>query len=267
MISPQGPTTAGRPPRPGRASPPVADDRRDFEARRRELAAGMAADAGLAERAREVVVASDRHDWSYQWSWLGVPIIQMPPDVVVLQELIWECRPQLVVETGVARGGSVVLSASILQLLGEGEVLAVDVDVRPHNRDSIESHPLASRITLVEGSSTDPGVVARVAEAAAGVERVMVVLDSDHTHDHVLAELRAYGPLVTPGQFLVVADTMVEDIPVQAHRPRPWGPGNSPGSALAAYLAETERFAPDPFYNAKLLTTASPGGYLRCVGG
>ena len=241
----------------------MTDDRAQFERERREAAARMAGDQELAKAALEVNFAADEHDWSYQWSWLGLPVIQMPTDIVALQEVIWETRPQLVIETGVARGGSLVLYASILELLGEGEVLGIDIDIRAHNREAIEAHPLAHRIRMVEGSSLDKAVLGEVRRTAEAVERVMVVLDSDHTHDHVLAELRAYGPLVTVGQFLVVADTFVEHIPLQEHRRRAWGPGDNPGTALRAWLDEVEGFEPDPFVNAKLLLTASPGGYLR----
>jgi cephalosporin hydroxylase len=246
-------------------APPAAieDDRAEFEVRRQELAAGMAADPELRALARELLVASDRHDWSYQWTWLGVPIIQMPPDIVVLQEIIWRCRPDLIIETGVARGGSLVFEASMLQLLGHGRVLGIDIDIRPHNRASIEDHPLAHRIDLLQGSSIDDGLLAQVHAAAGRAERVMVILDSNHTHEHVLAELRAYAPLVTEGQFLVVADTMVEVVPPQQHRPRPWGPGDNPMTALDAFLAETDTFVEDEFVNAKVLVTASPRGYLR----
>lgn len=243
----------------------MADDRAEFERSKREAAARMAADESLAARALDLNAAADRHDWSYQWTWLGLPVIQMPPDIVVLQEVIWETRPQLVIETGIARGGSLVLYASILELVGEGEVLGIDVDIRAHNREAIEAHPLAKRIRMIEGSSLDDDVVAQARAAAANVERVMVVLDSNHTHAHVLAELRAYGPLVTVSQFLVVADTFVEQIPAQGHRPREWGPGDNPATALGAWLDEVDDFAPDPFVNAKLLLTASPGGYLRRV--
>jgi cephalosporin hydroxylase len=243
----------------------MTDDRAAFEQERRVAAAEMAADETLATAALAVNIAADRHDWSYQWSWLGLPVIQMPPDILTLQELIWENRPQLVIETGIARGGSLVLYASILELIGEGEVLGIDIDIRPHNRRAIEAHPLARRIHMVEGSSIDQAAVGEARRAASEVERVMVVLDSDHTHEHVLAELRAYAPLVTVGQFLIVADTFVEDIPPQEHRPRPWGPGNNPATALRAWLEESEGFEPDPFVNAKLLLSASSGGYVRRV--
>jgi cephalosporin hydroxylase len=244
----------------------VTGDRARFEEEKRLAAARMAADEELARSALDLNAAADRYDWSYQWSWLGLPVIQMPPDIVVLQEVIWETRPQLVIETGIARGGSLVLSASILELIGEGTVLGIDIDIRPHNREAIEAHPLARRVRMIEGSSVDGAVVAQARAAASEVERVMVILDSNHTHEHVLGELEAYARLVTVGQFLVVADTFVEDIPPQVHRPdRTWGPGNNPATALAAWLAETEGFEPDGFVNAKLLLTASPGGYLRRV--
>jgi cephalosporin hydroxylase len=241
------------------------DDREQFEATRRRSAAAMAGDEQLADDALALNVAADRHDWSYQWSWLGVPVIQMPPDIVALQEIIWETRPQLVIETGIARGGSLILSASILELIGEGEVLGIDIDIRAHNRETIEAHPLARRISMIEGPSLEDAVIDEARRAAAAVERVMVILDSNHTHEHVLGELRAYAPLVTVGQLLVVADTFVEEIPPQEHRPRPWGPGDNPATALRAWLPETDGFEADPFVNAKLLLTASPGGYLRRV--
>jgi cephalosporin hydroxylase len=244
----------------------MTDDRARFEEEKRSAAARMSADEELWRDALALNAAADRFDWSYQWSWLGLPVIQMPPDIVVLQEVIWETRPQLVIETGIARGGSLVLSASILELIGEGTALGIDIDIRPHNREAIESHRLARRIRMIEGSSVDENVVSQARASASEVERVMVILDSNHTHEHVLAELRAYAPLVTVGQFLVVADTFVDDIPPQAHRPdRPWGPGNNPATALAAWLEETDDFERDAFVNAKLLLTASPGGYLRRV--
>ena len=239
------------------------DDRQEFEAARREAAARMAADEHLRSLADELYRDADAHDWPYQWNWLGLPVIQMPPDIVALQEAIWTARPQLVIETGVARGGSLVLSASVLEILGEGEVLGIDVDIRAHNRAAIVNHPLAPRITLLEGDSLGQPVIGEARSRAAGRERVMVILDSDHSHEHVLGELRAYGPLVTPGQYLVVADTVLEEHPAPAHRARSWGTGNSPGSALRVWLAEHGGFEVDELLDAKLLVSASRGGYLR----
>ena len=239
------------------------DDRAGFRANNQEQAAAMAADTELMARATDLVVDADRYGYSYQWTWLGLPIIQMPPDILAMQEIIWATRPQIIIETGIARGGSVILSSSILQLIGEGKVIAVDVDIRAHNREAIEEHPLGHRIQMIEGSSIDPAVLQQVRDGATSAERVMVVLDSNHTHEHVLAELEAYASLVTPGQYLVVADTIVEHIPVQEHRPRPWGPGDNPHTALVEFASDHPEFEVDEHLNAKLLMTSSPGGYLR----
>lgn len=241
----------------------TGDDREQFAEEQRRYAAEIAADAELQRSALDTTAQADRHGYSYVWRWLGLPIIQMPTDVVALQEVIWDTRPQLIIETGVARGGSVVFFASILQLLGEGSVVGVDIDIRAHNRAAIEAHPLAHRVRLIEGSSLDGETVETVRRLAAGLERVMVVLDSNHTHEHVLGELHAYSQMVTPGQFLVVADTMVELLPEQTYRPRPWGLGNNAGTALEAFLKESDEFEQDAFLNGKLLMTSSPGGYLR----
>ena len=241
------------------------DDRADFESGKRTSAARMAQDPALAKKALDVLVESDQHGWSYQWSWLGLPIIQMPPDVIATQEIIWETRPQVIIETGIARGGSLIFYASILQLIGEGKVIGVDIDIRAHNRDSIESHPLSKRIELIQGSSVDDGILKNIKSRIPAGARVMVILDSNHTHEHVFDELKLYAPLVTKGQFLIVADTVVEQIPAQTHRPRPWGPGNNPATALDAFLEGNSQFVRDPFVNAKLLISSSPGGYLRRV--
>ena len=242
------------------------DDRAEFERDKRAWAAEMGADKALKDAAREVIARADRHHYSYQWSWLGLPIIQMPGDIVATQEVVWRERPTVIVETGVARGGSLILYASLLELLGRGLVVGIDIDIRAHNRAAIEAHPLAHRIALIEGSSTDRDTLAAARSRIGADDRVMVVLDSNHTHQHVLEELRLYGPLVTPGQYLIVADTLVEDIPIQTHRPRPWGPGDNPKTALNAYLAECGRFELDDYIDAKLLDSANPGGYLRCKG-
>jgi cephalosporin hydroxylase len=242
----------------------VVDDTEEFRAVQREYSLELGADEDLQRLSIEVTAAADRHQYSYVWRWLGLPIIQMPADVVVMQELIWENRPQVIVETGIARGGSVILYASVLELIGEGTVVSVDIDIRAHNRRAVESHPLSHRVQLIEGSSTDSTVVGEVAARVAGAERVMVVLDSNHTETHVLEELRGYGPMVTAGQYLVVADTVVEYLPPQ-DRPRPWGPGNNPKTALDIYLAECDRFVVDDEVNGKLLMTSTPRGYLRCV--
>jgi cephalosporin hydroxylase len=225
----------------------------------------LGADASLRQRSLEFLRAAHKHRYSYNFTWLGRPIIQYPADVLALQEVIWSTRPDLIVETGVAHGGSLVLHASILELLrGRGLVVGIDVALRPHNRRAIEEHPLSHRIVLVEGSSTDAAVLDTVREAARGAGRVMVMLDSMHTHDHVLREMELYGPLVTPGCYLVVQDTVIEDMP-GAFPGRPWGPGNNPRTAVQEFLKRTDRFVVDEEIGSKLLVSGAPDGYLRCV--
>jgi cephalosporin hydroxylase len=227
----------------------------------------MAADPDLRAQARELFLASCRYNYSYNFSWLGRPIIQYPQDVMALQEIIWQVKPDLIVETGIAHGGSLLFSASMLELIG-GERLAVgiDVEIRPHNRSAIESHPLARRVRLLEGSSLDAGIVRDVAELARGKAAVMVVLDSNHTHEHVLRELQLYAPLVTRGSYLVVLDTVVEDMPKSFFPDRPWGPGNNPKTAVREFMRGNRRFVHASEIEAKLLLTTAPEGYLRCVG-
>jgi cephalosporin hydroxylase len=240
------------------------DDRAKFETSKREWALEMALNKELEAAAVDLVIRADAYNWSYQWTWLGLPVIQMPPDVLAVQEIIWSTRPQLVIETGVARGGSLVLSATVLEILGEGRALGIDIDLRSHNRLALEKHPLSKRIDLIEGSSTDPAVIDDVVRRCRELSRIMVILDSNHSHEHVLKELSAYAPLVTVGQYLVVADTIVEHMPEQVHRPREWGPGNNPATALAEFLRFNSRFEADTIMDAKLLITSTPGGYLRC---
>lgn len=243
----------------------MTGDQEEFEKQRRADALRLGDDEQLRTKANELFAQSDRYNYSYFWNWCGLPVIQTPADIVAMQEMIWEAEPDLLIELGIARGGSLLLYSSIFELKGRGRVIGVDIDIRPHNRAAIEGHPLSRRITLIEGSSIETETANRVREHVAEDARVMVVLDSNHTHDHVLEELRLYGPLVTSGQFLVVADTIIEEIPPSTYRPREWGPGNNPKTALDEYLRECDRFEPDPWINSKLLLTNSPGGYLRCV--
>ncbi|HEX3703085.1 MAG TPA: CmcI family methyltransferase [Vicinamibacterales bacterium] len=242
------------------------DDRQDFERQRKDCSLQLGEDRELFAKSVDLITHADQYRYSYLWSWLGVPIIQMPADVLAMQEVIWQTKPDVVVETGVARGGSVIFSASLLSLIGKGKVIGVDIDIRPHNRDTIEKHPQASRITLIQGSSIAPETVDRVkAEIPAGAT-VMVVLDSDHSHDHVLAELRAYASMVSVGHYLVCADTVLgfmerEQTPVA--RSKVLYRGNEPLSALATFLAEDRRFEADAEINGKLIVASSPGGYVR----
>ena len=217
--------------------------------------------------------------YSYNFSWQGRPIIQYPQDIVAMQELIWRVKPDLIVETGIAHGGSLVFSASMLALLDMYEaieagrtldparssrkVVAVDIDIRAHNRAAIEAHPLASMITMIQGSSVASEVVEQVRSLAAGYGRVLVCLDSNHTHDHVLAELEAYAPLVTPGSYCVVFDTLIEDMPADAYPERPWGPGNNPKTAVWEYLKQHPEFEIDRHIHEKLMITVAEDGFLK----
>ena len=231
-----------------------------------DSAARMAADAALQKAANELFVRSCEYRYSYNFSWMGRPIIQYPQDMVAMQEIIWSVRPDLVIETGIAHGGSLVYYASLLELLGnDGIVVGIDIDIRQHNREAIEAHPMARRIRMIEGSSIDPGTVAQVAELARHRRRVLVTLDSNHTHDHVLQELLLYSPFVSVGSYLTVFDTVVEDMPKALFPDRPWGPGNNPKTAVREFLGKTDRFVVDKEVENKLLLTVAPDGYLRSV--
>jgi cephalosporin hydroxylase len=243
------------------------DDRAAFAQQVRAQSEALGRDRRVFEAAVDALHAADKYDYFYLWSWMGVPIIQLPADIIATQEVIWATKPDIIIETGVARGGSVLFMASLLELIGKGTVIGVDIDIRPHNRDSIEHHPMAKRVVLIEGPSTEPATLRKVGAAIPAGASVMVVLDSDHSRDHVLAELRTYGPLVTEGCYLVVADTILGHLDANQtprNRSKLWLKGNEPLSALEDYLKETDRFEVDPVINGKLILSSSPGGYLRC---
>ena len=252
----------------------------DIDAFQRECDANIAAmgsDGELSRLSREWIARSARHKYVYNWRWCGLPIIQLPPDVLVTQEIVWDVRPDVIIETGVARGGSLTFSASLLAMLDAAEAtgrtpattprraIGIDIEIRPHNRQAIESHPFAKMIQLVEGSSVAPEIVAEVRGRIRPGERVLVMLDSNHTHDHVLGELEAYAGLVTPGSYCVVQDTGIEFTAPGAFPDRSWGRGNSPLSAIAAWLPGHPEFVVDSSIDHKLQISSSPGGYLRRV--
>jgi len=206
------------------------------------------------------------YKYSYNFSWLGRPIIQLPQDILAMQELFWRVKPDLIVETGIAHGGSLIFSASMLELIGgSGQVLGIDIDIRPHNRVEIEKHPLSKRISMIQGSSTDPEVVEKVYAFAKDKKEVLVILDSMHTHDHVAKELELYSPLVSSGSYLIVCDTIIEDMPENFFPDRPWGKGDNPKTAVWEFLKKTDRFIIDKEVENKLLITVVPDGYLRCI--
>src|SRR5262245_58931007 len=230
-----------------------------------EKIASMAADAHLQDLAHELFLRTCRYNYSYNFTWLGRPIIQYPQDIIAMQEIIWQVKPEVIIETGIAHGGSLAFHASLLELIGgAGRVLGIDVDIRAHNRAAIEQHPMSKRITMVQGSSVDPAVTRQVRDFALGRRPVLVSLDSNHTHEHVLRELQLYAPLVTKGSYLVVFDTVVEHMPKEFFPNRPWGQGNSPKTAVHEFLKTTDRFVIDRDTEDKLLLTVAPDGYLKC---
>ncbi|MEO7359689.1 MAG: cephalosporin hydroxylase family protein [Gemmatimonadaceae bacterium] len=233
-----------------------------FEEEVRANVAGLREDADYRARSINWICDSAKHKYTYNFRWMGRPIIQFPQDMMAMQEILWDVKPDLVIEAGVAHGGSIIYYASLLELIGHGQVLGLDIDIRSHNREAIESHPMSKRIRLIEGSSIDAGIIKQVQEIARG-KRVVVVLDSNHTHEHVLAELRAYAPLVCEGGYCVVMDTVVEHMPKSMFPNRPWGPGDNPMTAAQQYLREDERFVVDDGIDAKLLISVAPSGYLR----
>ena len=242
----------------------VMDER--FEREKRENIRRLGASESLRALSLEWLTKVSELKYSYNFTWLGLPIIQFPQDMVAMQEIVWEVRPDLIIETGIARGGSLIFWALLLELLGgDGRVLGIDVEIRPHNRAAIEQHPLARRITMIEGSSIDAAVAARAAAMASESRRVLVALDAMHTQDHVLRELQLYSPLVTAGSYLVVFDTIIEHMPSGFFRDRPWGKGNNPLTAIQEFLKTTDSFVIDREISDKLLITVAPDGYLRCV--
>lgn len=246
----------------------VKDDREEFAKKQKAQSKALGQDEPLFQRSLDVLLDLNKYDYAYLWSWLGVPIIQLPADIIATQEVIWATRPDIIIETGVARGGSVLFMASILEILGKGEVIGVDIEIREHNRKTIEAHPMSKRVKLVEGPSDTPETLTTVKSFIPENASVMVILDSDHSREHVLKELRAYAPLVTKGCYLVVADTVVghiEESRAPKNRSRILFKGDEPLVAMNDYLGETDRFEVDPVINGKLVMSSSPGGYLRCI--
>lgn len=227
---------------------------------------GLVSDHDLQALSRIWVREIARHKYAYNFTWMGRPIIQFPQDMVAMQEIIWETKPDLIIETGIAHGGSLIYYASLMEMMGlDGYVLGVDIDIREHNRTEIDAHPMRKRIEMIQGSSIASETVAAVAEHAKGKKSVLVVLDSNHTHDHVLQELQRYSPFVTLNNYLVVYDTLVEDMPEDLIKDRPWGRGNNPKTAVWEFLKQSDQFEIDKAMEAKILITVAPDGYLKRV--
>lgn len=240
---------------------------KDFLERNKEIIERLGSDNVVSNVTQDWFNKVSAYEYSYHFSWMGIPVIQFPQDIVALQEIIWSVKPDLIIETGIARGGSLIFSASMLALLGNGgQVLGIDIDIREHNRVEIEKHPMSKHITMIEGSSIAPEIINQVKEFAKGKQKVLVLLDSNHTHDHVLAELQAYANLTSVGSYCIVYDTIVEDMPADYNwSPRPWGKGNNPKTAVWEFLKTNNDFEIDKSIQNKLLITVAPDGYLKRV--
>lgn len=211
-------------------------------------------------------VESNKSRYSYNFSWMGRPIIQYPQDMIAMQEIIWNIKPDLIIETGIAHGGSLIFYASLLELIGKGDIVGIDIEIRSHNKAEIEKSSVFNRIHMIESSSVDSTIEARIREFTEGKKVVLVALDSNHTHDHVLSELNLYSQFVTLDSYLVVFDTIVEHLPENYfNESRPWGVGNNPKSALSEFLSKNKNFTVDSSIDHKLLISVAPGGYLKRV--
>ena len=224
-----------------------------------------AGDKPLQSAAHEFNEQSNRAQYSYNFSWMGRPIIQYPQDMIAMQEIIWAVKPDLIIETGIAHGGSLIYYASLLELIGNGKVLGIDIDIRAHNRAEIEKHPMFKRIEMIQGSSVTTETADKVKAIAKDYKTILVVLDSNHTHEHVLAELELYAPLVSVGSYLVVFDTIVEFMPDGYLPGRPWGKGDNPWSATQTFLGTHPEFEIDRSVDNKLLISVAPEGYLKRI--
>ena len=243
--------------------------------------AKMRADVGLKNKSTEWFCMTADYKYSYNFEWQGRPIIQYPQDMMAMQELIWKIKPDLIIETGIAHGGSLIFSASMLALLDMSEaikhgevfdpkysqrkVLGIDIDIRKHNREAIEEHPMASRIKMIQGSSIDPLIIEQVREVAQKHSKILICLDSNHTHEHVLMELKAYAPLTSIGSYCVVFDSVIQDMPDDMFLDRAWGRGNNPKTAVWEYLKSHSGFEIDQSIHDKLLITVAPDGYLKRI--
>ncbi|OGQ54837.1 MAG: hypothetical protein A3J24_01205 [Deltaproteobacteria bacterium RIFCSPLOWO2_02_FULL_53_8] len=231
-----------------------------------QAAREMSLDKELQDKALDVLVEADRHRWIHQNTWMGEPLLNLPQDMFAIQDIIWRTRPEFIIEVGVAWGGGMLFEASLLEMLGGKKVIGIDIFIPPDLRQRLSTHgKLSERLVLIEGSSTSADTLAQVKALLGGSRKVMVMLDSYHTHEHVLNELRSYAPFIEKGQYLICGDTVVERIPPQLHRTRPWGPGNNPATAVKEFLSETDRFVVDEKIDQRLLLSCHPGGYLQAV--
>lgn len=240
--------------------------REEFESLREESAQTMATDRKLRRDALRVLVQADHYRWIHQTNWLGEPILNLPQDMFAIQEIIFKTRPRFIIEVGVAWGGSLLFYSTLMEILGGERIIGVDIYIPDDLKGRLASYvKLFERLTLINGSSIEQDTVGQIKSIIGDCREVMVFLDSYHTHDHVLKELRLYSPFVGEGFYLICGDTIIEDMPEQKHRSRPWGPGNNPKTALDQFFKENDRFDVDKVLENKLLFTCNPGGYLVCI--
>ena len=240
-------------------------DREAFEVEKKRDINSAILDNELLVKAREFLVHADKHKYGYFWNWLGLPIIQMPEDIILTQEILWETKPDFVIEAGIAWGGSLAMYASFQEIYGKGKVIGIDVTIPNHNRDAIMGTPVSHRIELIEGSSIDKAVFDKVAASIPENSNILLVLDSNHTHQHVLEELKLWSPLLKKGNYIIVSDTVVEKIPEQTHRSRPWGHGNNPMTGMLEFLKLNTNFSHNNSYSKRAINSFNPSGYLECL--
>lgn len=253
----------------------------DFNKQVSENIEQLAKDSDVQALSRIWSRETNQHNYTYNFNWMGRAVIQYPQDMVAMQELIWKVKPDLIIETGIAHGGSLIMNASYLAMLDycdaieSGEVLdpkkpkrkvlGIDIDIREHNRKAIEAHPMSNRIDMIQGSSIASDIVEQVKNYAKDFKKVLISLDSNHTHEHVLEELKAYAPLTSVGCYCVVFDTLIEDMPAKMFENRPWGPGDNAKTAVWEYLKSHSEFEIDKSIQNKLLITVAPDGYLKRI--
>lgn len=240
-------------------------DNNKFEEKNKKLISLMSKNRSIHDITKKWFEKCSKYQYSYHFRWLGLPIIQFPQDIIAMQEIIWKVKPDLIIESGIARGGSLIFYASLLELLGKGKVIGIDIDIRKQNKVAIKKHPMYRRIIMLEGSSTDEKITKKVYEIAKKKKKVIVCLDSRHNHKHVLKELQLYSPLVTKGSYLVVFDTITNDMPASFSANHPWGKNNNPKTAIWEFLETNDRFEMDKDIENKLLITVAPDGYLKCI--
>ena len=240
-----------------------------FNIRNKKLIKKMSEDKSLKKLSKKWFIDSNRYEYGKHFSWLGRPIIQFPQDIIGFQEIIWKIKPDLIIETGVARGGSLIFLASILELIGKGNVLGVEIELRRHNENAIKKHPMYKRIKILKGSSIDPKIFEKVKEIAKNNKKILVILDSDHTKNHVLKELNLYSQFVSKDNYIIVCDTIIHDFPKNwfySHGiNRPWNKSNNPKTAVWKFLKQNNRFKIDKSIEDKLLITTSRDGFLKCI--